>query len=218
MKNLLIFLFGVSVGAGGTFVWLHKDIKKQLEEAKIAAMEEVRQAENPPFDVSENDENKEENKPEALKKSTKTAYHKVVESVKTGDTTAVNDVFREPVMVPVVPRDDDYFNDDDGYFVDGDETNGGVYEIDKDEFMNNDTYEQERLVYYRGDHIMATEEGTIIRNPAILVGSTWQNCVGNYVNNTAFIRNSKMLKDYEIFCEDGLYEDEYGVEYNYKED
>ena len=94
----------------------------------------------------------------------------------------------------------------------------GLGEIDEDDFMRNDANEKERLVYYRGDRIMATESGTIITNPAMLVGVTWENCVGNYADRTAFIRNSKLVTDYEIYVEDGLYTDEYGDENNLRED
>jgi hypothetical protein len=105
-----------------------------------------------------------------------------------------------------------------GGFVGNDETDGGCFEIDEEDFLHNDANEKERYVYYRGDRIMATENGTIITNPAMFVGTMWENCVGNYANNTAFIRNSRLNTDFEIYVEDGLYSDEYGDELNLRED
>lgn len=210
MKNLLIFMFGAAFGSVGTLFYLRKGIKKQLEiienNAKNNKKEEAesgsegqKSTENGAEKASVPFEMKEEETPMALKESTKINYNRIIENNYSG---------KPPV--PVMPRDDG--------FVGNDETDGGCFEIDEDDFLHNDANEKERLVYYRGDKIMATESGTIITNPAMLVGTTWENCVGNYADHTAFIRNSRLVTDYEIYVEDGLYTDEYGDENNYRED
>ncbi len=191
MKNLLIFLFGVAFGFGGTMLWLRKDIKEELENIKITNIDSQ---EEPPFSVD--DKKEEEKKPVAVRKETRIAYNNIIKDVEAGKKP-------EP-KIPVMPRED--------------ETDGTIVEIDRDTFDFDKGYEQKRLVYFRGDRIMATEEGTIIPNPYILVGGNWEVCVGNYVKNTAFVRNEKLLTDYEIYVEDGLYEDEYGLEVNGRED
>ena len=210
MKNLLIFLFGVAVGTVGTLFYLRKGIKKQLEaienNAKNAEKETSESCSEGQKDgkkeVSDNSvpfKMDEENVPMALRESTKINYNRIIE-----------DNYRGKPPVPILPNEDDT--------VGSDEADGGCFEIDEDDFMRNDNNEKERLVYYRGDRIMATESGTIITNPAMLVGATWENCVGNYADRTAFIRNSKLVTDYEIYVEDGLYTDEYGDENNLRED
>ena len=193
MKNLLIFLFGAAVGAGGTLIWLRKDIKKELEEIKSKETEE-------PFVM-------EDGKKEAVVQGSteppvmanhvtpemRTEYHKLVNETEE--------------------------NDEDEPEIQGrDETDGGVYEIDADEFLHNHSFEQKRLIYYRGDRVMATENGSIIANPAILVGCEWEKCVGNYANRTAFIRNPRLVEDYEIYVEDCAYTDEHPSEELYRED
>ncbi len=203
MKNLLIFLFGAGVGAIGTLFYLRKDIKKQLEIIENNAKNGTVEAEKEPSKGPEQSnipfEMKEETVPEAMKETTKVNYNNIV-----------NDNYRGNPPVPV--------SENSGYFVGQDETDGGIFEIDMDDFTRDETNEKERLVYFRGDKIMATERGTIITNPAMLVGTMWENCVGNYANNTAFIRNSRLVTDYEIYVEDGLYTDEYGDENNFRED
>ena len=181
MKNLLIFLFGIGVGVGGTIIWLRKDIQKQLEEIRKQANEEMKE-EEVPFQVADEKEKAPE-KTEAKRKE-KVEYHKVEIPVKEEDEEDIVEI--------------------------SDETDGGIYEIDVDEMMHNHEYEKERLVYFRGDKILSTEAGTIIGNPFILIGGEWESCVGNYAENTAFIRNPKLVTDYEIYVEDGLYSDEYG--------
>lgn len=210
MKNLLIFLFGATVGSVGTLFYLRKDIKKQLEtienNAKNATANEPDGAQNgesePKNESNIPFEMKEDGLPMAMKESTKVNYNKIIENNYRGR--------------PPVPVMDTGVNS--SGFVGSDETDGGCFEIDIDDFMHDESNEKERLVYYMGDKIMATESGTIVTNPAMLVGSTWENCVGNYADRTAFIRNAKLVTDYEIYVEDGLYTDEYGDENNFRED
>lgn len=210
MKNLLIFMFGAAFGSVGTLFYLRKGIKKQLEIIENNAKnEENKAASGTDKDKKEGKnesesgtvpfEMKEEDTPMAFRESTKINYNRIIE-----------DNYSGKPPVPVTPRDDDFSGND--------ESDGGCFEIDEEDFMKDDTTEKARLVYYRGDKIMATESGTIITNPAMLVGTTWENCVGNYANNTAFIRNSRLVTDYEIYVEDGLYTDEYGDENNFRED
>ena len=206
MKNLLIFMFGAAFGSVGTLFYLRKGIKKQLaiiennakqqeKKASESKNKEQKEAENEaaPFEM------KEEETPMAFKESTKINYNRIIE-----------DNYSGKPPVPVMPRENN--------FVGNDESDGGCFEIDEDDFLHNNEYVKERYVYYRGDKIMATESGTIIANPAMMVGTMWENCVGNYAHNTAFIRNSRMSTDYEIYVEDGLYTDEYGDENNFRED
>lgn len=206
MKNLLIFLFGAAVGTVGTLFYLRKGIKKQLEaiennaknsekEASESGSEGQKDGKNEESDSSVPFKMSEENVPMAFKESTKINYNRIIE-----------DNYRGKPPVPIMPQEDDSAVD------------GGCFEIDEDDFLHNEDNEKERLVYYRGDKIMATESGTIITNPAMLVGTTWENCVGNYADHTAFIRNSKLVTDYEIYVEDGLYTDEYGDEELLRED
>lgn len=213
MKNLLIFLFGAACGVGGTLIWLRKDIQKELEQIKKDS--EI------PFSVDENEEKTEEKEskntkertPVALKNQTKVDYNKIVDGNYSGSAP-----------VPVMPRSDrkvsesDDPDDVEAGFVGSDETDGGIFEIDRDTFDHDESNEKDRLVYFAGDRIMCTENGKIITNPAILVGSAWETCVGNYTKNTAFIRNSRLVTDYEIYVEEGLYEDEYGPVTDYRED
>lgn len=209
MKNLLIFLFGASVGAVGTLFYLRKGIKKQLEtienEAKNSGnsggdgeKKEENSAENDAKESNIPFEMKEDALPNALKETTKVQYNKIVEAN-----------YRCKPPVPVMENGS-------GDSAEG--ADGGCFEIDIDDFMHDDSNEKVRLVYYRGDRIMATENGTILTNPAMFVGTTWENCVGNYADHTAFIRNARLVTDYEIYVEDGLYTDEYGDESLLRED
>ena len=231
MKNILIFLFGAVVGAGGMLLWLRKDIKKELENVKT----EAENAENVPFTMNEkstneskNSENDSENVAKSEQKTLETPVVGAEFSGYNGPKTPYHTFFQDGSGLPVMPRDSELFgvngasdneNDDpEAGFVDAGDADGGVIEIDKDEFNLNDSYEKERLIYFRGDRIMSTENGEVITNPFILVGGNWDKCVGKYATNTAFIRNSRLVEDYEIFVEDGLYSDEFGPPDGYRED
>lgn len=193
MKNLIIFLFGAAFGAGGTLLWLRKDIRKELENIKSVSENE----DEVPFEM---DEKKKEDAAEP-KRTGKTVQEREKERVQYN--SIINNEYSGLKTAAVTPRDED---PEAGF----DETDGTIFEIDQDDFMNNESNEKEHLVYFRGDRIMTTENGTIIEKPCMLVGGEWENCIGNYAKNTAFIRNSRLTTDYEIYVEDGLYSDEYG--------
>lgn len=227
MKNLLIFLFGAVVGAAGTFIYFRKDIKEELKNAENTSSEAgsnsengSESGENVPFIVDENGQKTDkivaagsviEGSGSGIK--AKIPYNTLFE----GSENTTGGMFLDPRESGIFgqTRDDD---DTEAGFIGHNETDGGVFEIDKDDFNADDGYEQERLVYYRGDKIMCTEDGTIVTNPFILVGGEWDKCVGNYADHTAFIRNARLVTDYEIFVEDGLYSDEYGPPDGYRED
>lgn len=227
MKNLLIFLFGAAVGAAGTFIYFRKDIKEELKNAEnmgsdagLKAENSSESGENVPFIVDENGQKTDkivaagsviEGSGSGIK--AKIPYNTLFQ----GSENASGGIFSDPRESGIFSqtRDDE---DPEAGFIGNDETDGGVFEIDKEDFNADDGYEQERLVYYRGDRIMCTEDGTIVTNPFILVGGEWDKCVGNYADHTAFIRNSRLVTDYEIFVEDGLYSDEYGPPDGYRED
>ena len=228
MKNLLIFLFGAAVGAGGMLLWLRKDIKEELKKAEKSGSEAPENGENSsendqeePFTVYDQGENNakivaasDNYEPE---KRAKVPYNTLFQGSEEKSSGLYFDPRDNGFSVRMKENDDDDDEDPESGFIGNDETDGGVFEIDKDDFMADDGYEQERIVYYRGDRIMATEDGTIITNPFILVGGEWDKCVGNYADRTAFIRNPRLATDYEIFVEDGLYSDEYGPPDGYRE-
>ena len=127
MKNLLIFMFGAAFGSVGTLFYLRKGIKKQLEiiennakntENKASSEEKKNEneTENEPEKASVPFEMKEEEAPMAFKESTKINYNRIIEDNYTG---------KPPV--PVMPREDN--------FVGNDETDGGCFEIDEDDFF-----------------------------------------------------------------------------------
>ena len=213
MKYILTFLFGGACGAGAMLLLFRKEIKKELESRETAE-----NCDEMPFTMGEGNDSEKDTKSlreaknglrsendavMAVRKDTKIAYHKIVQETKDNS-------------IPVTPRDEDLFKKADvpdvikaeppEEFVD-------AIPISKDEFKEDNGNEKEQYVYFRGDHIMATESGKIIPNPAMLIGPSWENYIGDYAKNTAYIRNPNLVTDYEILVDDGLYEDEYGSDY-----
>ena len=220
MKYILSFLFGAVCGVGGTLLWLRKDIKEELSEMETRS--KASQSDDMPFVMGEhsngsegseslreakNGLRNEESAPVARREETRVEYNKIINAVKTGE---------EPKLkVPVLPREDypeaHYISEEEhqANFVDRDEGED-TFPIDYETFRHEKNYNQERYVYFRGDKIMCTESGTIIDTPALMVGADWEEYVGREKERSAYIRNPKLNTDYEIYVEDGLYEDEYG--------
>lgn len=243
MKNTLIFLAGVAVGAASAIIWLRKDIKK-----RIAEIENSKKQENNsdlPFEMGENGEEEAKNgasndenadkvtssEPVSVKNETRIKYNKIINKIKNSDVktldTQQNGQFvafqdrKEPV--PIMPREDLPPNIDEN-LAEIDEIEGvseeedivprseTFFEIDRDDFDHDDEYLKVRYVYFRGDRVMCTESGTVITNPYLFVGNQWEQFVGNYAQNTAFVRNTRLREDYEIYVEEGTYADEYGYD------
>jgi hypothetical protein len=162
-------------------------------------------------------------------------YNKVIEEVKNGSgetlkvplsgtSSGENGGYKPQIApVPILPRDENvasnsvygtpYVNEDDYEDEESVIPRGEAYfEIDQDDYDNNPEYEKKVLIYYAGDHVMATESGTKITNPALFVGNQWEEYVGHYDENTAFVRNSRLHEDYAVRVELGTYVDEYGLE------
>ena len=223
MKYFLSFLFGAACGAGGCFLWLHKEIEKRLNSAQSP-----QNAQEEPFtfgdtDTPENSENAKKGPSEgsqgyssnnnAHSYEAKVNYNKLIDDLSSGS--------KENTRVPVIPRDEDIEAEAKAIMEDPDRDlsnitrlndipDGTFLEIDKEEFRFDKSNEKDHLVYYLEDKIMSSENGTIIPNPYHLVGNEWENLIGKYSPNTAYVRNPRLATDYEILVEAGSYVDEWG--------
>ena len=236
MKGLLIFVAGALVGAVGTLIWLRKDIKKTMEERAMAQNQanSSKNDEDLPFTMGENGEKSSTvetepdkipiNKPISKAETEKIEYNKLIDQTKngTGDVikppiTSSNSAYSPQIApVPVLPRqetEDDFDDNNDSYDEESVIPRGeALFEIDRDDYDNNPDYEKKVLIYYAGDRVMATESGTKIENPSLFVGTQWEQFVGDYAENAAFVRNERVREDYMVQVEFGTYADEYGIE------
>lgn len=213
MKNLAIFLLGAICGVGGTLLFLRKDIKERLEASQngsgaVLSDESINDTGNNEKTTTGDSEGSESNIAQKTISKTgteKVRYDKIITAVESGDNIA-------PVLVK--PRDDDSVSLDnmDPVVTHMSDIPEGTVAIDYETFDGDNSCEKERLIYYLGDRVMSTEQGAIIQNPALLVGSDWDQYIGKYMQNTAFIRNMRLAMDYEIFIEKGFYVDEWGNE------
>lgn len=228
MKYILTFLFGAGCGVGGTLLWLRKDIKKRLETAENSSELPFTMGDETASDNSENatrSENTASQGHSEKRERDRVNYNRIVSAYQSGE--------KPSVPVPVMPREDGYFSHDgvaeteavekteddeeDADVEDDladvhsmDDAPEGYFEIDRETFSRDESNEKNFFVYFRGDKIMSTDNGAIVDAPALLVGTEWENWVGHYAPNTAFVRNPRLVTDYEIHVEDGFYEEEFG--------
>lgn len=220
MKYLLSFLFGVGCGVGGTLLWLRKDIKQELEKARTSAVE----ASELPFTMGDTTtgENKEtgvRSESEASerpsegyirdKAAEKVEYNKMIDEINSG--------VKPPVPIPVREREgdvdiseDDSDEDDDDNITLLNEQPDIIRPIDIEEFKYEDKYEKVELVYFSTDRVVSTENGCVYPNPAICIGSNWEQYVGQYAPKEAFIRNERQMTDYDISIEDCTFAEYFG--------
>lgn len=194
-----------------------------------------------PFTMGENGEKSEKkdenadkvavNSPVSTRDQQRIEYNKIIDEVKNGTGEVIkvplsnsgSDYKPQIAPVPILPRDESGVSDSvyDTPYADeenSDEEESVVprgevfFEIDRDDYDNNPDYEKKVFVYYLGDHVMATEAGTKISNPAMFVGVQWDDYVGHYEENASFVRNTRLHEDYMIQVEYGTYADNYGLE------
>ena len=215
MKNLIYFMLGFGVGAAGCFLWLHKEIKKIAE--KQAKEAEV------PFTVDENGKNGENEAnekasvsavegPTSDRNEAKVQYNEIVKNTVEGHSEPPTASWGS-IPVPVMPREEEKIgmgNEDlEKNFITPEPGEEGIFEIDEQEYLAETGDEKEFLMWFRGDHILCEENGTIISNPVMLIGNGWTQYVGHYAHDTAFVKNARLCTKYEIKCEEGLYTDEF---------
>lgn len=239
MKYILTYLFGCGCGAVGMYLWLRKDIKERLEKAEKAA--EVpftvgdattpEDSEKPDTGDSEGSEgHSDEGVGEGAQKrpanwnQIRRDYHKIATE---STSNKVDDApFQSaPLQVPIMSREEvpemhylDEKEDPDEVVTNLSEIPEGTFEIDQQTFNDDDDYSKDRYVFYIEDRIMSTDEGAIIPNYALLVGSDWEQYVGHYAKDSAYIRNPKLNTDYEILVDHGSYVDEFGPYDEMRED
>ena len=160
MKNLLIFLFGAACGAGGTLLWLRKDIKKELEKAR----EEAEKAAELPFTMGDGTDKENEEKcsrsdsegseghseePVAVRKETRTEYHKLISNIKGDEPSILQTPVNAGAVIPEVYLAERKESDDTENDIKLSSKSGAEFaEIDLSEFKENDEYEKERYVYF----------------------------------------------------------------------
>jgi hypothetical protein len=86
------------------------------------------------------------------------------------------------------------------------------YGISVDDFLvGNKEFDKTTLTYYKGDGVLATEEGDVVEDIPYILGEFWEQNIGKYEDSVAYIRNERAGTDYEVVCEDRNYTDDYAV-------
>lgn len=218
MKYILTFLFGAGVGFGGCLLYLRPKIKREMEE--IEARQACEKASELPFE----DANTETSSKDAKAvRSDSGASESSTEAPYSGKVTVGNfsgkvDYHKVSVAamkgsklpdgpgVPVLPREDTA-SDVTNYS----EFPEGAEPISKDDFEYDTRFSSEYLVFFRSENILARDDGVIINEPAVMLGSGWEQHIGIYEPEVAYIRNARFGEDYRVAVRPDSYEDVFGA-------
>ena len=210
MKEVFIFLGGVVVGAAGAIFWLRKEFEGKLEEAEMRLDAVEKQVDKNTKTVKENAEKVTKNAAKLNKKVRE--YNKMCEkhgySAQNTSESGVEALVREERVKNV--SDDDA--DDVPFIGPSEGPSDEPYAISDTEFIHDEkeSYSKVTLFYYRGDDILAEEDGTVVEDWKYNVGDDWKEYISKFVEDEAFIRNDRISTDYNIVCEDMSYSDEFG--------
>lgn len=79
------------------------------------------------------------------------------------------------------------------------------YVISPAEFGNLDGYDIQTLKYYEADDTLTDDDDNVVDEE--LVGSASLSAFGTYEDDTVYVRNERLKRDYEILRENGRYTD-----------
>lgn len=210
MKEIIIFLGGVVVGAAGAVFWLRKEFEGKLEEAEMRLDAVEKQVDENTKTVEKNAEKVTKNAAKLNKKVRE--YNKMCEkhgySAQNTSESGVEALVREERVKNV--SDDDA--DDVPFTGPSEGPSDEPYAISDTEFIHDEkeNYTKVTLFYYRGDDILSEEDGAVVEDWKYNVGEDWKEYIGKFVEDEAFIRNDRISTDYNIVCEDMSYSDEFG--------
>ena len=187
-KYVAAFGIGAVIGAAGTLLWLRKEYNKKVEEA-VAEQQKKNDISKEPEKPKEEPQEKKEDK------NFNKAYEKMNrELLKRHGYTSDE---AESVVREELPADEK-------------ETPYGI--SDEDFLMSKREHDKITLIYYEGDDVLASEDGTVVEDVLYVLGPHWMKEVGKYEGDAAYIRNERAGADYEIIVQHMNYSDEYGPE------
>ena len=84
---------------------------------------------------------------------------------------------------------------------------GQPYIVHRDEFFENeDDHSQVTVTYYKGDNILCDTDDTPIYDPETYVGRVLEFGKGSQDPNVVYIRNDRVVIDYEVLLDHGYYQ------------
>lgn len=179
MKNILVFLSGVTIGVAGAWLCLKKRYERIAQE-EIDSVKAVFSERKTNF--TENRTNEEqENQHMADIAKLKPDLVDYAAKLQTMGYTNYNEHSKK-----MKGKEEPTVKDDKPYV------------ISPDEYGDQDDYTQISLVYYAGDEVLADEEDETVDNVDDFVGADFANHFGEYEDDSVFIRNDRMKCDYEI--------------------
>lgn len=186
MKNALIFLSGVLVGSGVTFVIT----KKRLDDLANKEIDEILQAYGP-MDVKSTEKMLVEDEKSVEKEENQAKMDKNSLDYGSFSSNLVkNYASNEPKIVDIKPSRDQL----------------GPYIISVEEFEEMNGNEKISLTYFMEDDVLMSCDDSVLDNGMMLVGGA-ENLeeLENSEDGIIYIRNDKAGCDYEITREDGSY-------------
>ena len=179
MKQLLYFSLGV---VGGAFMG-HLITKRYYEDIVDAEIESVKEAYSDDYSHNKSREKKIEEKIEAEYVTRSTL----------------------DIAEPVIDPDLDNIEHEEFPMKDREQI---PYVIGPDEWGDDyHSFDKETIIYWAGNKCLMTEDGECLDIESI-IGSESLRHVGEYEDNTVFVRNERLGTDYEVLYEEGEYFDE----------
>lgn len=174
---------GLIIGAAGSFLYLKKEFSKRYEEEVSKELEESKRVYRSLIDKHEQSIAANEEKEETVKEE------------ENKEMINIPNPQPDPINEEEIERDEEDYNDEELY--PRDDVITEPYEIEPNVFLTDQRYEKETAFWYEDDDMLVTEDDVVLDTFRTL-GSDFEDWFGNYIPETAYIRNELLGYDYEV--------------------
>ena len=196
LKNVVMLISGAAIGALTTYLFLKNKYEKIAQEEIDSVKEVFSKRDNEPAanDISNIEDNDIRMKARAAK--SKPAVVEYSSMLRKMDYTSYSG---ETKPAPEIEKDED-------------ETLGYAppYVISPEEFSDSEDYETISLTYY-ADQVLADDCDELVEDVENTVGFESLGTFGEYEDDSVFVRNERLMCDYEILKDQRKYSDVIGM-------
>lgn len=192
-KSVLIFAVGAVLGSAATWLYLKKKYESESE------------AKSSPMDNALNELSVSANKAsEAFSGIANYCKNDNTSSSGTASKIAYNKEYNDDADI-LADKYSDILNGQD--YTNEPKIKGFCFPVSPDEFGDIETYDQTSLTYFSDGVLYSDTDYKVVENPEKLLGNDWEQYIGIYDYDVAYIRNDRFKCYYEVLRDNRAYSD-----------
>lgn len=182
IKEITLFLLGVGLGSGITYLAVKKHFEILTDE-EVASVREYYKNKEVAVENEENETDLSGNDEKTVKNEGKSAknepnYKEIIEKLNYGEYSKKNKPVEEEEEKPV--------------------KNAHIMVLSEDEYIGDMRYDKRSFTYFETDGVFIDEDGDVVVDGTELIGDENLDRFGEYEEDHLFIRNTQSEEDYAV--------------------